>query len=90
MDSFKPTVEAGVLGLWVDYVLPDDVSAACNHLLNTRCPLSAGEEVVYKFLFPIQENYPRIYVDVELTLNSPEAGFVCVNVPIRVVSNEGE
>lgn len=83
---FTASVQAGVLGLWIDYALPENIANACNHLQNTRCPLSAGEDVVYEFLFPVEDNYPRISVDVELLLSGGGiGGFMCVTVPIRVI-----
>lgn len=86
MTSFAPRVQAGVLGLWVDYPLPQEISEGCDTLQDgARCPLSAGEDVEYLFNFDVAENYPRINVDIELTLNDAEGVLNCVNVPITVV-----
>lgn len=85
IESFSPKVEAGVLGLWIDYALPDDVTNGCDALNGTRCPLDASENVVYDFLFPVDNSYPKISVDVELSLNDKEGKFLCVLIPIKVV-----
>lgn len=51
----------------------------------SRCPLDEGEYAIYDFRFPVEDNYPRIAVQVEMTLNDAAGKFMCVSVPLIVV-----
>lgn len=83
--EFAPKVQAGVLGIYIDYALPADVQVGCDSLRGSRCPLAEGEDVVYDFLFALGDTYPKINVDVELSLNDSTGKFLCVSIPLKVV-----
>lgn len=77
---------ATALGVTVPYELPENIANVCKNLLHgASCPLDAGEDATYKFIFPIGNMYPEIGVKVEVTLvdekNSP---VTCFAVDIKV------
>lgn len=86
IENFWPSVRAGVLGMFIDYALPDEVLDACANLDGSRCPLSAGEDVVYNFNFSVADNYPTIGVDVDLHLNDVAGSLFCVRIPVKVTN----
>lgn len=83
--EFTPKVQAGVLGIYIDYALPVEVQTGCDSLQGGRCPLAEGEDVIYDFFFHLADNYPKISVTVELSLNDATGKFLCVSIPLQVV-----
>lgn len=87
-EEFRPSVEAGVLGFYINYPLDAELSVGCNFLEGGRCPISAGEDVVYNFQFPVADNYPQITVDIELILKDQNDDIInCAGITIAVKSN---
>lgn len=86
IEAFSPSVRAGVLGLFIDYALPEHLNEGCNFLSGNRCPLTATEDIIYNFEFPVDDSYPKISVDVDLALSDNQGKFLCVRIPIKVVA----
>ncbi|XP_055534967.1 NPC intracellular cholesterol transporter 2-like [Wyeomyia smithii] len=59
---------ATALGITGPYELPAAISAACNWLVQARCPLSAGEDITYHLSMPITAIYPLVSVTIEIDL----------------------
>lgn len=74
------------MGFFIDYVLPENLNEGCDFLTGTRCPLTATQDVVYNFEFPVDNSYPKIDVDVDLAISDKEGKFLCVRIPIKVVA----
>jgi Niemann-Pick C2 protein len=51
-------VKATVLGLTVDYPLPEP--NACNSLIDSACPLEAGDLATYELKLPITAIIPTV------------------------------
>lgn len=83
--GLRPVVFATALGQTIQYQLEPQFHNACNHLIGTSCPLSAGEDATYRFAFHVTPIYPPIRVLVELSLvdhaNRPQ---FCTVIPIHV------
>jgi hypothetical protein len=48
-----------------EFPLPEEQRNACNHLINSRCPLDRNEDVTWNLTMPVLEEYPQ---EVTLTL----------------------
>lgn len=84
-----PTVQATAFGVVTAFPLPDDQREGCNNLLNTRCPLDAGERPTYRIVMYISRLYPPIPVNVELTIQDEYGRVVsCISVDIRVIAGK--
>ncbi|XP_058812963.1 NPC intracellular cholesterol transporter 2-like [Topomyia yanbarensis] len=84
--ALRPSVFATVLGVTVPFSLPEDWQNACDWLVGTRCPLTAGEDVMYVLRLPVQKTYPPVAVDVELRLiDQAEQVVSCFVVSAKVV-----
>ncbi len=83
--ALRPQVFATALGATIEYNLPPEHQNACNHLQIGSCPLSAGEDTTYRFVFRVTAVYPPIPVTVELTLfdHASQAVF-CAEIDIHV------
>lgn len=81
-------MEAGVLGFYINYPLEGAVTVGCDNLEGGRCPISAGEDVIYNFVFPVGTNYPQIGVNIELGLyaNNGTQLISCNRVDIQVTA----
>lgn len=89
VQRLTPSVQATAFGVVTPYPLPGELLEACNHLLNTRCPLDAGERPTYRFVFYISRIYPPIPVNIELTLSDEYGRAVtCISVDLRVVAGK--
>ncbi|XP_071454175.1 NPC intracellular cholesterol transporter 2 homolog a-like [Hetaerina americana] len=66
----KLTVQVRVkaLGFWVDY--PIGYDDACPHLSAGKCPLSPGDSATYDIQIPVLPSYPKISIEVEVTLKN--------------------
>lgn len=84
--AFSPDVQAGVLGMYIPYALPEDMAIGCDHLESSRCPLQEGEFGIYNFEFPVGASYPTITVDIELSLKSGDEVITCAGIQIAVKS----
>ena len=81
----KAKVMATALGVTVGYDLPPHLADVCKNLKNGRCPLNAKEDATYKFLMPIDKNYPEIPVKVEISIvDEKNAAVTCFSVDIKV------
>jgi Niemann-Pick C2 protein len=56
--SLNTKVKATVLGLTVDYPLPEP--DACKSLIDSACPLEAGDLATYKLELPITPVIPTV------------------------------
>lgn len=78
-------MRATALGVTVPYPLGDALHNGCADLIQSSCPINAGERVTYNFNFPMEANYPLIQVIVELTLTEPNGvGVSCFTIPLHV------
>ncbi|XP_062554052.1 NPC intracellular cholesterol transporter 2 homolog a-like [Armigeres subalbatus] len=81
-------VTATALGITAPYELPADRSAVCNWLVQSRCPISAGEELIYHLSMPVTAIYPLVSVTIEIDLvDSTGQSHACFVVDTRVVAN---
>ncbi|XP_058462296.1 NPC intracellular cholesterol transporter 2 homolog a-like [Malaya genurostris] len=81
-------VMATALGITGPYELPAERAAACNWLVQSRCPLSAGEDVIYHLSMPITAIYPLVSVTIEIDIvDENEQSHACFVVDTRVVAS---
>lgn len=66
--SLRPVVWATAFGVTIEYHLESQYHNACNHLVDSFCPLSDNEDATYSFEFAVTKQYPAIPVAVELSL----------------------
>ncbi|XP_058812615.1 NPC intracellular cholesterol transporter 2-like [Topomyia yanbarensis] len=86
--NLRINVLATALGITVPYELPEDRSAACNWLVQSRCPISAGEDLVYHLSMPITSIYPLISVTIQIdVVDQSGQSQGCFIVDARVVAN---
>ncbi|XP_053682877.1 NPC intracellular cholesterol transporter 2-like [Sabethes cyaneus] len=86
--NLRTTVMATALGITGPYELPPDRAAACNWLVQSRCPISAGEDLVYHLSMPITPIYPLVSVTIEIDVVDETAqSHGCFVVDARVVAN---
>nr|USF20788.1 Niemann-Pick C2 protein [Lasioderma serricorne] len=67
IDKLTAQVLATALGTEVNYGL-DDQTDACEHLVNTRCPLEKDEYVHYRLEMFVQEIFPKVSLSLKLSL----------------------
>lgn len=79
-------VRAHVMNLPVNYDLPPDVADVCSNLENgDKCPIPAGQEVVYNFQFLVAKYYPEISANIEVSLVDENKNVLtCFMCPIKV------
>ncbi|PSN42049.1 hypothetical protein C0J52_22057 [Blattella germanica] len=83
--KLRPDVLASVFGVSVPYPLPEQ--NACNSLVNSACPLIAGDIATYQLLMPISSVIPAIdLVNVQLSVvdNDTDEKLVCFSVDLTV------
>ncbi|XP_062554053.1 NPC intracellular cholesterol transporter 2-like [Armigeres subalbatus] len=81
-------VTATALGVTAPYELPADRAAACNWLVQSRCPTSPGEELTFHLSMPITAIYPLVSVAVEVdVVDQTQQSHGCFVLDIRVVAN---
>ncbi|XP_055529608.1 NPC intracellular cholesterol transporter 2-like [Wyeomyia smithii] len=86
--SLHTRVRATALGITVPYELPAERAAACNWLIQSRCPITAGEDLIYHLSMPITAIYPLISVTIEIDLvDDTDQSHGCFVVDTRVVAN---
>lgn len=58
LENLKPQMLATAVGVKdLPYFVGDD---ACKNLINTSCPISEGEEVVYELKMNIPDKFPTV------------------------------
>ncbi|XP_055600341.1 NPC intracellular cholesterol transporter 2-like [Uranotaenia lowii] len=80
-------VEATALGVTGPYNLPDDRAAACNWMVDARCPLSVGEDLIYHLSMPVTAIYPLVSVAIEIELRSDAGVHACFVIDAVVTAN---
>jgi Niemann-Pick C2 protein len=58
--NLKAKVRATALGVTVEYPLPEP--NACNSLVDSACPIEAGDFVTYNLEFPISAAIPQVSI----------------------------
>ncbi|XP_071454177.1 NPC intracellular cholesterol transporter 2 homolog a-like [Hetaerina americana] len=77
-------VRVKVLHFWVDY--PIGYDDACPYLRAGKCPLSPGDSATYEFYIPVRSHYPKISIQVELSLmNENGDSLSCFKIAGQVV-----
>ncbi|KAJ8711186.1 hypothetical protein PYW07_008428 [Mythimna separata] len=64
-----------------------ELSATCNYLVNTYCPVEQGELVVYTLPLPIEEFMPvgtQLPIEIRI-LDDNNVGVTCSRMSIRIV-----
>ncbi|XP_058833596.1 NPC intracellular cholesterol transporter 2 homolog a-like [Topomyia yanbarensis] len=85
--NLRTQVTATALGITAPYELPADRAAACNWLVQSRCPLTAGEDLVHHLSMPITAIYPLVSVAIEMDLvDESGQSHACFVVDARVVA----
>jgi ML domain len=80
----KPQVLATVLGLTIDFPLPDQ--DVCANLIFGGCPLSEGDEATYQLIMPILNEYPLVSLSIQFSvLDETDQTLVCFEVDGQVV-----
>ncbi|XP_058462619.1 ecdysteroid-regulated 16 kDa protein-like [Malaya genurostris] len=86
--NLRSQVTATALGITAPYELPEERAAACNWLVQTRCPVTAGEDLVHHLSMPITSVYPLVSVAIEMDLVDEESqSHACFIVDARVVAS---
>ncbi|XP_053688790.1 NPC intracellular cholesterol transporter 2 homolog a-like [Sabethes cyaneus] len=86
--TLRTEVMATALGITGPYELPAERSAACNWLVQARCPLSAGEDLTYHLSMPITAIYPLVSVTIEIdVVDQTTQSQGCFVVDTVVVAN---
>ncbi|XP_055523760.1 ecdysteroid-regulated 16 kDa protein-like [Wyeomyia smithii] len=86
--SLHTRVMATALGITAPYELPAERAAACNWLIQSRCPITAGEDLIYHLSMPITAIYPLVSVTIEIDLvDDTDQSHGCFVVDTRVVAN---
>ncbi|XP_058835283.1 NPC intracellular cholesterol transporter 2 homolog a-like [Topomyia yanbarensis] len=86
--TLRTQVLATALGITAPYELPADRAAACNWLVQSRCPLSPGEDLIYHLSMPITAIYPLVSVTIEIdVVDQSGQSHGCFVVDTRVVAN---
>ncbi|XP_065086062.1 NPC intracellular cholesterol transporter 2 homolog a-like [Ochlerotatus camptorhynchus] len=86
--NMRTVVTATALGITAPYELPADRAAVCNWLVQTRCPVSAGEDLTYHLSMPVTAIYPLVSVVIEIdVIDQSEQSHGCFVVDTRVVAN---
>lgn len=67
--------------------LPKDQQDACENLQDSKCPLKADEDVVFKTKLPILKSYPAIKTEFELNLiGDDNHSHSCFKIDGQIVS----
>lgn len=61
METLKAQVIATALGAEIEYDLEDQADA-CEHLVNTKCPLEKGEYVHYRLEMFVKDIFPKVRI----------------------------
>ncbi|XP_065086061.1 NPC intracellular cholesterol transporter 2-like [Ochlerotatus camptorhynchus] len=86
--TLRAAVTATALGVTAPYELPADRAAACNWLVQSRCPTSPGEELIYHLSMPITPIYPLVSVTIQMDLvDQTQQSHGCFVIDARVVAN---
>ncbi|XP_058460795.1 NPC intracellular cholesterol transporter 2 homolog a-like [Malaya genurostris] len=86
--NLNTTVLATALGITGPYQLPAERAAACNWLVQSRCPISSGEDLIYHLSMPITAIYPLVSVTIQIDIiDNTEQSQGCFIVDARVVAN---
>ncbi|EAT32349.1 AAEL015516-PA, partial [Aedes aegypti] len=84
--NLRTIVTATALGVTAPYELPADRSAACNWLVQSRCPTSPGEDLTYHLSMPITAIYPLVSVTIEIdVVDQTQQSHGCFVIDARVV-----
>lgn len=74
------------LGVELPFELPPEYARACDWLINSSCPVTAGDAMTYNLKMPVQRAYPRIHLAIETSLiDEQERTHACFELDIRVV-----
>ncbi|XP_055536173.1 NPC intracellular cholesterol transporter 2 homolog a-like [Wyeomyia smithii] len=85
--TLRSQVTATALGITAPYELPADRAAACNWLVQSRCPITAGEDLVHHLSMPITAIYPLVSVAIEMDLvDETGQSHACYVLDARVVA----
>ncbi|KYN11054.1 Epididymal secretory protein E1, partial [Trachymyrmex cornetzi] len=68
-DAEKLTVRVRVTILGITVTYPYPYPNACESLMNSKCPLSKGDNATYSLLMPISKGYPSVQLTIEFSLN---------------------
>jgi ML domain len=85
--TLRPRVKFILESATGEFPMPNEQQNACNHLINSSCPLDATEDVTWQLTMPVLEEYPA---EVSLTLEVSLIGdsdqvVTCFNVLTVVV-----
>ncbi|EAT38572.1 AAEL009557-PA [Aedes aegypti] len=84
--NLRAVVVPIALGVELPFVLPPEYAKACNWLINSGCPISAGDAVTYNLKMPVQKAYPRIRLAIETSLiDEQQRTHACFELDIGVV-----
>lgn len=84
--KLRPVVHATVFGATVPFEMPGDRQNACDWLVDSRCPLSEGEDVRYQLALPVEKSYPAVSLTVMLELvDQDDETVTCFTVQAKVV-----
>uniref|UniRef100_V5I9K2 MD-2-related lipid-recognition domain-containing protein n=2 Tax=Anoplophora glabripennis TaxID=217634 RepID=V5I9K2_ANOGL len=84
LEHIKPKIIATAIGVELEYPLGED--DACVGILNTNCPVSAGELVEYAHTMHILDIFPEAAVTLTFTINDEDnnnADVVCFVIDIQ-------
>ncbi|KAG8233039.1 hypothetical protein J437_LFUL004260 [Ladona fulva] len=84
-DFLGPKIRVKALGMWVNYPIGYD-DACDGHLLAGSCPLYGGDKATFDIRIPVLSSYPKIPLDVEVTLtDKDENPLTCFFITGQVV-----
>ncbi|CAG4957567.1 unnamed protein product [Colias eurytheme] len=89
LDEITNHVVADVFGVELPFVGVDG-NPVCDKLQTAdgqpaSCPLKAGTTYTYRDSFPILNFYPSIEVKVHWELQANKKGFICFEMPVKIV-----
>lgn len=80
----RPKALVTVLGLTIDYPLPDQ--DVCANLVFGGCPLSEGDDATYHLIMPILNEYPLVSMSIVFTvIDETDQPLVCLEMDGQVV-----
>lgn len=87
MDSatLRPQIIATAFGVRAEFELPEDRQVGCNWLQGSQCPISQGEDVMWKLNMPVLPEYPLVQLLIEVTLFSAGGPEFCVIVEAETI-----
>ncbi|CAO1428472.1 unnamed protein product [Diamesa serratosioi] len=68
--SLRPQIIATAFGVRAEFELPEDRQVGCNWLQGSQCPISQGEDVVWKLNMPVLAEYPLVQLLIEVSVYS--------------------